>query len=110
VPVKLQTATIVQLNFTATELTRLDTWGPTIATELRPNVPLYTNSEGETRIGRRSSLAIYPDGGWMDFEGDHGGPGALSLILYLTGQDPAWVRHFVTGLVTDASRQWTASS
>jgi hypothetical protein len=95
VPVKTQTATVVQLNFTATELTRLDTWGPTIATELRMNAPVYVGSEGETRIGRRGSLAIYPDGGWMDFEGDHGGPGALSLILYLGGQDPAWVRRFV---------------
>jgi hypothetical protein len=85
---------VVHLQLPAVDLQRLDTWMPDIAATLRPGAPVAPKGNGEIRIGRRGSLAIYPDGGFMDYEADIGGHGAMALIAHLTEQEAAAVRRF----------------
>jgi putative DNA primase/helicase len=62
----------------------LTSWLPEIVAKLRPGAPQQA-SNGEIRVGRKGSLALYADGGWIDYESDHGGHGALSLIAHDLG-------------------------
>jgi hypothetical protein len=84
---------IVQFSLPEADLARLNTWLPEIATSLRPDAPVHANGD-EIRIGHKGSLALYPDGGWMDYEADIGGPDALTFIAHDTEQDAAGVRRF----------------
>jgi hypothetical protein len=93
---KAQSGTSVQLSISEADQMRLDSWIIDIATELRPGTPQSIGSEGEIRVGRRGSLALYPDGHWFDYEADQYGPGAFALILHDLDDDLA-----------DAT-QWTA--
>jgi hypothetical protein len=60
---------VVQLNLSPADIARLNTWLPEIASSLRPGAPAQESGE-EIRIGNKSSLAIYPDGCWADYEAD----------------------------------------
>jgi hypothetical protein len=79
---------------------RLTTWLPEIATALRPGAPVAANGD-EVRLGNKGSLTIYADGGWIDFEADHRGYGALTLIAHLSEEDPAVVRRFALAWLRD---------
>ena len=70
----------------------LTSWLPEIAARLRPEAPQQA-SNGEIRVGRKGSLALYSDGGWADYESDQAGLGALSLITHELG-DAATARRF----------------
>jgi hypothetical protein len=93
---KSQNGTAVQLPIGDADSARLDTWIVEIAAELRPDAPHATGSEGEVRVGRKGSLALYPDGHWFDYEADQYGPGAFTLILHDLDGDP------------DTAVQWAA--
>jgi hypothetical protein len=71
----------------------LNTWLPVIAQTLLPDAPVLATGD-EIRLGTKGSLALYSDGGWMDYEADHGGDDAVTLIAHLAEQDLAWVRRF----------------
>lgn len=83
---------------TATDAERLNGWTPQIATELRPEAPANTGSDGSTRVGRQGSLAITAEAGvWYDHESGKGGVTALSLISHLLGKTSSplrWAQEF----------------
>ncbi len=67
---------------------------------LRPGTPARA-SNGETRFGRKGSLAIRADGLWHDHEAGTGGRGGLSLIKHLLPpgsqlDDRAWAREWLS--------------
>jgi hypothetical protein len=84
---------IVHLHLPAADAERLNTWTPEIAATLRPDAPVHPNGD-EIRFGNKGSLAIYTDGGFMDYEADIGGADAMALIAHLTEQHAAAVRRF----------------
>jgi hypothetical protein len=61
---------------------RVTSWMAELAIELSPGTRVRRNGS-EIRIGRKSSLAIYADGHWRDYEADEGGRGPRSLIQHL---------------------------
>ena len=78
---------------------RLNTWTSQIATELRPEAPANTGSDGSTRVGGKGSLAISAEAGvWYDHESGKGGVTALSLIEHLLGKTSSpsrWAQEFL---------------
>jgi putative DNA primase/helicase len=84
---------IAQHGLSDAEHRRLTTWSPEIATALRPGVPI-TACGDEIRIGNKGSLALYPDGGWSDYEAAFGGFGASSLIVHLGSFSASEARKF----------------
>jgi hypothetical protein len=84
--------TIVQFSLPTADAKRLSTWSPEIVQTLLPDAPCHSNGH-ETRFGRRGSLAVYPDGGWFDYEAYAGGDDAVTLIAHLI-DNPAGVRSF----------------
>jgi Protein of unknown function (DUF3631)/Toprim domain len=85
---KSQIGTAVQLPISDADNARLNTWIVEIASDLRQGAPHATGSEGEVRVGRKGSLALYPDGHWYDYEANQYGPGAFALILHDNDGDP----------------------
>jgi hypothetical protein len=91
---------VVQLSLSDAQLRQLTSWLPQIAADLRKGAPIQ-NSGDEIRVGNKGSLALYPDGGWMDYEADHGGPDALSFIAHELGsKGPATIRRFAVDWLT----------
>jgi hypothetical protein len=108
VPVKPQAKQNVQ-PISDADSARLDTWIAEITTELRSGAPQSIGSEGEIRVGRQGSLALYPDGHWFDYEADQYGPGAFALVLHeLEGEPHAavqWVREWLRMHPGNGARQ-----
>jgi hypothetical protein len=85
---------VVQLALSEAQLRQLTSWLPEIVAALRKGAAIQANGD-EIRVGAKGSLALYPDGGWMDYEADHGGPDAISFIAHELGtQGPGAVRRF----------------
>jgi putative DNA primase/helicase len=74
---------------------RLASWSTEIAEAMLPEGTPAQVLEGETRFGRKQSLAVYHDGSWHNYEGGEHGHSALSLIAHLQQDStPATVQAF----------------
>jgi hypothetical protein len=74
---------------------RLASWATEISEAMLPEGTPAHVLEGETRFGRKQSLAVYHDGSWHSYEGGEHGHSALSLIAYLQQDStPATVQTF----------------
>ena len=84
---------------TATDVERLNGWTSQIATELRPEAPVRTESDRAIRVGNKGSLAIAAEAGvWYDHQAGKGGVTALSLISHLLGETSSplcWAQEFL---------------
>jgi hypothetical protein len=78
----------VQLPLSQDERRRLSSFFPQIAARFRPEAPQQV-SNGEIRVGRKGSLALYAGGAWFDYEDDAGGPDAFSFAIHELGNTNA---------------------
>jgi hypothetical protein len=84
---------VVQLSLPEAEARRLTSFFPKIAARFRPEAPQSADN-GTIRVGNKGSLVLYADGGWFDFEADHGGHGAFSFVVHELNGNTVAARRF----------------
>ena len=77
--------TVVQFALPAPEARRLTSFLPEIVAKLRPGASIQKVNDHEIRVGSKGSLAVYAEGGWMDYEADRGGHGAAAWLVHELG-------------------------
>ena len=65
----MSTTKFSKLGLDNADYDRLCSWIAEIAVERSPRAQVR-RSDGETRIDRKGSLVVYPDGHWHSFEAD----------------------------------------